>query len=92
MAKTNKVEVEIVAVDEASPKIEKLEKRIDGLEADEARIIVTADIKKLDKQLSAALAKMKDLEGDELTVQARLVGNLEDDMDRLPGRRRLSRW
>ena len=80
MAKTNKVEVEIVAIDEASPTIDKLTKKIDGLESDEARIIVTSNIDRLDKQLTDALAKLHRLDGDEATVQARLVGNLEDDL------------
>jgi hypothetical protein len=78
--RTNKVEVEIVAIDEASPTIDRLEKKIDGLESDEARIVVTANVERLDKQLTDALAKMAKLEGDELTVQARLVGTLEQDL------------
>ena len=78
--RTNKVEVEITAVDEASPKIDKLQKKIDGLEADEARITVTSNIDRLDKQLTDALALMNKLDGDELTVQTRVVGTLEDDL------------
>jgi len=80
MANTNKVEVEIVAKDEATPKIAKLEKRIDGLESDEARIIVTAETDKLEQQLTDARRKMEALEGDELTVQMRAVGSLEEDL------------
>ena len=79
--RTNKVEVEIVASDEATPTIAKLEKRIDGLESDEARIIVTANTDRLTKQLDAAKRKMEGLEGDDLTVQARLVGALEEDLE-----------
>lgn len=77
---TSKVEVEITAVDDASPKIDKLQNKIDGLEADEARIKVSADITKLDAQLTKALADLHNLTGDEYTVQARLVGTLEDDL------------
>jgi len=79
-AKTNQVAVEIVAIDEASPKIDKLTKKIEGLESDEARIIVTSNIDRLDQQLTDALAKLHNLDGDEATVQARLVGNLEQDL------------
>src|SRR5262245_27465976 len=80
VAHTTKVEVEIIADDEASPKIDRLQKKIDGLESDEARIVVTSNIDRLDKQLTDALAKLHNLDGDEATVQARLVGNLEDDL------------
>jgi hypothetical protein len=75
-----KIQIQIGATDEASPKIEKIAKKIDGLEADEARIIVTADTAKLEKQLDRAKAKLDGLEGDEASVQARLVGTLEADL------------
>lgn len=77
---TNKVEVEIVATDEASPKIDKLEAKIHNLETDEARIVVTSNIDRLNTQLDAAQKKLNQLDGDEFTVQARLVGNLEQDL------------
>lgn len=80
MAKTNRVEVEIVATDEASPKIDRLEKKIDGLESDEARIVVTADISRLEKQLAGSRRLMEQMEGDELTVQTRVTGRIEDDL------------
>jgi hypothetical protein len=79
--RTNKVEVEITAVDEASPKIERLEKKIDGLESDEARIIVTANTERLERQLNDAKAKLDGLDGDEASVQARLIGTLEQDLE-----------
>lgn len=81
MAKVNKVEVEIVATDEASPKIDRLEKKIDGLESDEARIVVTADITRLEKALSGSKRLMEEMEGDELTVQARVTGRIEEDLE-----------
>jgi hypothetical protein len=79
--RTNKVEVEIVAIDEASPKIDRLEQKIDGLESDEARIIVSANTERLEKQLDTARQKLEGLDGDEATVQARLIGNLEADLE-----------
>jgi hypothetical protein len=79
-ARTTKVEVEITATDEASPKIDRLEKRIDGLEADEARIVVTAQMGRTEQQLDDARRKLEQLDGDEATVQARLVGTLEQDL------------
>lgn len=80
-AKTNKIEVEIVATDEATPTINRLEQKIDGLEADEARVTVTANTDRLTKQLDAAKQKLEGLDGDEATVQARLVGNLETQLE-----------
>jgi hypothetical protein len=79
--RTNKVEVEITAIDEASPKIDRLEKKIDGLESDEARIIVTANTERLERQLNDAKAKLEGLDGDEASVQARLIGTLEQDLE-----------
>jgi hypothetical protein len=79
--RTNKVEVEITAIDEASPKIDRLEKKIDGLESDEARIVVTANTARLERQLDEAKAKLDGLDGDEATVQARLIGTLEQDLE-----------
>lgn len=80
--RTNKVEVEITASDEATPTIERLERKIDGLESDEARIVVSANTDRLQKQLDTAKAKLDGLDGDEASVQARLVGTLESDLDR----------
>lgn len=80
MARTSKVEVEIVATDDASPKIDRLETKIDGLESDEARVKISADTTRLEQQLAKAKAKLDTLDGDEATVQARLVGSLEKDL------------
>lgn len=80
-SRTNRVEVEITASDEATPTIERLERKIDGLEADEARITVSANTERLTAQLDAARQKLDGLEGDEATVQARLVGNLETSLE-----------
>ena len=51
------------------------------MEADEARIIVTADTRKLQDQLDRAKLKLAMLDGDEATVQSRLVGTLEEDLE-----------
>jgi hypothetical protein len=80
-ARTNKVEVEITASDEATPKIERLERKIDGLEADEARVTVTANTDRLEQQLADAKTRLEGLDGDEASVTARLVGNLEDELE-----------
>lgn len=79
-AKTNRVEVEIVAIDEASPRIDRLTKKIDGLESDEARIILTVETARLNGQLDATKRRLEGLEGDELTVQMRLVGSVEENL------------
>lgn len=81
MPRVNKVEVEITATDEASPKIDRLEHKIDGLEADEARVTIVAQTDRLEKQLTDAKRKLEGLDGDEATVQARLVGNIEQDLE-----------
>jgi len=80
-SRTNKVEVEITAKDEATPTIDRLERKIDGLESDEARIIVTAQTDRLEKQLADAKQKLEGLDGDEATVQLRAIGNLEQDLE-----------
>jgi hypothetical protein len=81
MARNEKIQIDIEAKDEASPAITKLAKKIDGLESDEARIIVSADTRKLQDQLDRAQLKLQMLEGDEATVQSRLVGTLEEDLE-----------
>ena len=43
-------EVAITATDDASATLQRLENRIDGLEADEARITVSANVDKLEGQ------------------------------------------
>lgn len=80
MASNEKIQIDIGAKDAASPVIEKLASKIDGLESDEARIVVTADTKKLQDQLDRARIKLGTLTGDEYSVQARLVGSLEADV------------
>jgi hypothetical protein len=79
--RTNKVEVQITANDEASKTIDRLERKIDGLESDEARIIVKADTERLERQLDNARTKLEGLDGDEASVQARLIGSLEADLE-----------
>lgn len=81
MARNEEIAIKLTADDEASPAIAKLAKKIDGLESDEARIIVTADTKKLEAQLDRARLKLQMLDGDEATVQSRLVGTLEEDLE-----------
>jgi hypothetical protein len=78
MARNEKIAIEIGAEDKASPILEKIAKKIDGLEADEARIVLRAESDKLERQLKAARDALDGLDGDEATVQARLAGNLEE--------------
>jgi len=80
MARTNKIAVEITADDEASPVIDKLAKKIDGLEADEARVVVTANTDRLERKLDRARQQLEQLDGDEATVKLREIGNLEEDL------------
>jgi predicted transcriptional regulator len=80
MAKNEKIAIEIAAEDNASKVIDKLTRRIDGLEADEARIVVSAQTDKLEDQLRRAREKLDDLDGDEASVQLRAIGNLEADL------------
>ena len=79
--RNEEIAIKIGATDEASPKIDKIAKKIDGMEADEARITVTAQTDKLEAQLDRAKKKLEGLEGDQATVQARLVGTLEEDLE-----------
>jgi len=78
--KNEEIAIKIGAKDEASKVIDKLAKKIDGMEADEARIVLTADTRKLQDQLDRARIKLGTLTGDEYSVQARLVGTLEADV------------
>lgn len=81
MARNESIAIDITAKDKASGVIDKLAKRIEGMEADEARITVSAQTDKLERQLERAKTKLEGLEGDELTVQARLVGTIEADLE-----------
>jgi hypothetical protein len=81
MARSEKISIEIGAEDNASKVIDRLASRIDGLEADEARIVVNAQIGNLESALDRAKAKLDTLSGDEATVQARLIGTLESDLE-----------
>jgi hypothetical protein len=80
MARNEKIAIEIGAEDKASKVIDKLAKRIDGLEADEARIAITAQTEKLEAKLKRTKDQLDGLTGDELTVKLRAVGNLEADL------------
>ena len=73
--------INVTATDRATPALERIEKKIDGLESDEARIVVTAETDRLERQLSNAKSKLDGLTGDEATVQARLIGRLEADLE-----------
>lgn len=80
-SRNEQIAIDITAKDNASKVIDKIVKKIDGMEADEARITVTAETAKLEKQLDRARQKLEGLEGDEATVQARLIGTIEEDLE-----------
>jgi len=73
--------ISVTATDRATPTLERIEKKIDGLESDEARIVVNAETDRLERQLANAKSKLDGLTGDEATVQARLIGTLESDLE-----------